>query len=218
MTGGHLLARFQWASRYGGTSIPRPPRGRQLVFSPPAAARVSQPPGTELSQQKHPSCQLPVVGPRFRSTRERATTSPKKYLRFSCTVQLLRSSKVDVDGKPSLTKENLPIRPPPRALFPLLLLRSESDSLLQTHLHQNTHTPNQTNTMSLSVRFAAQCAARQLRASTRASSSLLVQKRFESTAAAPAVNPKISAIVDQISTLTLLETSELVASLKVRPS
>ena len=72
--------------------------------------------------------------------------------------------------------------------------------------------------MSLSVRFAAQCAARQLRASTRASSSLLVQKRFESSAAAPAANPKISAIVDQISTLTLLETSELVASLKVRPN
>ncbi|KAJ4395503.1 54S ribosomal protein L12, mitochondrial, partial [Neurospora sp. IMI 360204] len=67
--------------------------------------------------------------------------------------------------------------------------------------------------MSLSVRFAAQCAARQLRASTRASSSLLVQKRFESTAA-PAANPKIAAIVDQISTLTLLETSELVSSLK----
>ncbi|KAK3374939.1 hypothetical protein B0H63DRAFT_481321 [Podospora didyma] len=76
--------------------------------------------------------------------------------------------------------------------------------------------------MSLSCRFAAQCCARQLRASTtlsvRASSSLLQNKfarRHNSTEAA-AVAPKISAIVDQISQLTLLETADLVASLKSR--
>jgi large subunit ribosomal protein L7/L12 len=41
-------------------------------------------------------------------------------------------------------------------------------------------------------------------------------RRYNSTDAAAAVNPKISAIVDQISQLTLLETADLVASLKVR--
>ncbi|KAK4158018.1 hypothetical protein C8A00DRAFT_39726 [Chaetomidium leptoderma] len=79
--------------------------------------------------------------------------------------------------------------------------------------------------MSLSCRYAAQCCARQLRASSaapiRASSSLLQQqqqrmtRRYNSTEAA-AVSPKISTIVDQISQLTLLETADLVASLKTR--
>jgi large subunit ribosomal protein L7/L12 len=42
-------------------------------------------------------------------------------------------------------------------------------------------------------------------------------RRYNSTEAAPAAtNPKISAIVDQISQLTLLETADLVSSLKVR--
>ncbi|KAL2164659.1 hypothetical protein VTH06DRAFT_3876 [Thermothelomyces fergusii] len=79
--------------------------------------------------------------------------------------------------------------------------------------------------MSLSCRYAAQCCARQLRASSagsiRASSPLLQQRmtrRYNSTEAAssPSTNPKISAIVDQISQLTLLETADLVASLKSR--
>lgn len=74
--------------------------------------------------------------------------------------------------------------------------------------------------MSLSCRYAAQCCARQLRAAApvRAASSSFQQRmtrRYNSTDAA-AANPKISAIVDQISTLTLLETADLVASLKVR--
>ena len=75
--------------------------------------------------------------------------------------------------------------------------------------------------MSLSCRYAAQCCARQLRAAPirAASSSLLQQqqrmtRRYNSTDAA--VSPKISTIVDQISQLTLLETADLVASLKVR--
>lgn len=72
--------------------------------------------------------------------------------------------------------------------------------------------------MSLSCRYAAQCCARQLRASTtvRASGSFLQQnitRRHNSTEAA--VNPKIAGIVDQISQLTLLETADLVSSLKV---
>ncbi|KAB5570007.1 ribosomal protein L7/L12 C-terminal domain-containing protein [Coniochaeta sp. 2T2.1] len=74
--------------------------------------------------------------------------------------------------------------------------------------------------MSLSSRYAAQCCARQLRATTtvRASASFLQQtisRRHNSTEAA-AVNPKISTIVDQISQLTLLETADLVSSLKSR--
>ena len=44
-------------------------------------------------------------------------------------------------------------------------------------------------------------------------------RRWESTAASAAapIDPKISSIVDQISQLTLLETADLVSSLKVRP-
>jgi large subunit ribosomal protein L7/L12 len=53
----------------------------------------------------------------------------------------------------------------------------------------------------------------------RASSSLLqqqrVMRRYNSTEAA-AASPKIAGIVDQISQLTLLETADLVANLKVR--
>jgi hypothetical protein len=110
------------------------------------------------------------------------------------------------------------------------------DSNSTPHREANSHrpTPEQADTfpfpqlsissspaMSLSCRYAAQCCARQLRAAPiRASSSLLQQqrmtRRYNSTDAAAAVNPKISAIVDQISQLTLLETADLVASLKVR--
>ncbi|KAK0646138.1 hypothetical protein B0T16DRAFT_412717 [Cercophora newfieldiana] len=76
--------------------------------------------------------------------------------------------------------------------------------------------------MSLSCRYAAQCCARQLRASTTTSSSLRatsslqqrISRRHNSTEAAS--SPKIAAIVDQISQLTLLETADLVASLKSR--
>ncbi|KAJ9134483.1 hypothetical protein NKR23_g10145 [Pleurostoma richardsiae] len=73
--------------------------------------------------------------------------------------------------------------------------------------------------MSLSCRYAAQCCARQLRTTStlRASSSLVQQRiarRHQSTEAA--TSPKIAGIVDQISQLTLLETADLVASLKSR--
>ncbi|KAK7436583.1 hypothetical protein Landi51_12472 [Colletotrichum acutatum] len=76
--------------------------------------------------------------------------------------------------------------------------------------------------MALSCRFAAQSCARQLRAtgSMRASTSLFqtrtpaTARRYNSTEAAAPTNPKIAAIVDQISTLTLLETADLVSSLK----
>ncbi|KAL2404396.1 Large ribosomal subunit protein bL12m [Exophiala dermatitidis] len=43
----------------------------------------------------------------------------------------------------------------------------------------------------------------------------LKSRRWQSTEAAAAENPKIASIVDQISQLTLLETADLVASLKV---
>jgi large subunit ribosomal protein L7/L12 len=74
--------------------------------------------------------------------------------------------------------------------------------------------------MSLSCRYAAQCCARQLRASAtiRASGFLFqhnIARRHNSTEAA-ATNPKIVTIVDQISQLTLLETADLVSSLKSR--
>ncbi|KAK3682643.1 ribosomal protein L7/L12 C-terminal domain-containing protein [Podospora appendiculata] len=80
--------------------------------------------------------------------------------------------------------------------------------------------------MSLSCRYAAQCCARQLRATSTSSvrtvsSSLLQQQRItrrhnSTEAAAAPVSPKIAGIVDQISQLTLLETADLVSSLKTR--
>ncbi|KGO71073.1 Tetratricopeptide-like helical [Penicillium italicum] len=83
--------------------------------------------------------------------------------------------------------------------------------------------------MSFSTQAAARC-ARQLSGSVRPSSLRIAtsatyltarrtpsSRRCESTQAAPAaINPKISQIVDQISTLTLLETADLVSSLKTR--
>lgn len=76
--------------------------------------------------------------------------------------------------------------------------------------------------MSLSCRYAAQRCARQLRsgASLRPSTVTRIAstpRRYNSTEAQAATpeNPKIAAIVDQISQLTLLETADLVSSLKV---
>ncbi|GAB0131757.1 hypothetical protein EsDP_00000216 [Epichloe bromicola] len=73
--------------------------------------------------------------------------------------------------------------------------------------------------MAMSCRYAAQSCARRLRSvhSARASAQILrvasTARRFNSTEAA-ATNPKIADIVDQISKLTLLETADLVSSLK----
>lgn len=70
----------------------------------------------------------------------------------------------------------------------------------------------------MSCRYAAQSCARHLRSAraTRAPTQLVkvsaASRRWNSTDAA---NPKIEAIVDQISQLTLLETADLVSSLKV---
>ncbi|KAI0138547.1 ClpS-like protein [Hypoxylon sp. NC0597] len=76
--------------------------------------------------------------------------------------------------------------------------------------------------MSAPCRIAARSCARSIRSgsSLRASTSFIqsstpsIQRRHESTAAP--TNPKIAGIVDQISQLTLLETADLVASLKSR--
>ncbi|XDG01221.1 hypothetical protein ABKA04_000836 [Annulohypoxylon sp. FPYF3050] len=76
--------------------------------------------------------------------------------------------------------------------------------------------------MSAPCRYAARSCARSIRPSTsfRASSSFIqtttptIQRRHETTAAP--TNPKIAGIVDQISQLTLLETADLVSSLKSR--
>lgn len=47
----------------------------------------------------------------------------------------------------------------------------------------------------------------------------LTPRRYNSTEAEAApTNPKVAGIVDQISQLTLLETADLVSSLKVRPA
>ncbi|GAQ08134.1 54S ribosomal protein L12, mitochondrial [Aspergillus lentulus] len=76
--------------------------------------------------------------------------------------------------------------------------------------------------MSLTSQAAARCCRQLVRPSVRISSTTYLSQRTpsrrwnstEAQAAAPA-NPKITQIVDQISQLTLLETADLVASLKV---
>lgn len=81
-------------------------------------------------------------------------------------------------------------------------------------------------TMSLTCQFAARQCARTLRSSPAATSRCIAaqsyrsrdiqSRRWQSTdAAAAPTNPKIAGIVDQISQLTLLETADLVSSLKV---
>ncbi|KAL4788311.1 ribosomal protein L7/L12, C-terminal/adaptor protein ClpS-like protein [Aspergillus varians] len=73
--------------------------------------------------------------------------------------------------------------------------------------------------MSISSQAAARCCRQLVRpsASLRLSATYqqTVSRRWQSTEAAPA-NPKITQIVDQISQLNLLETADLVASLKSR--
>ncbi|KAF7533574.1 hypothetical protein G7054_g6973 [Neopestalotiopsis clavispora] len=71
--------------------------------------------------------------------------------------------------------------------------------------------------MSSPCRIAARSCARSIRvrSSLRPSTSF-IQRRCESTEAAVSTNPKIATIVDQISQLTLLETADLVSSLKSR--
>ncbi|KAI0400958.1 54S ribosomal protein L12 [Xylaria palmicola] len=76
--------------------------------------------------------------------------------------------------------------------------------------------------MSVPCRYAARSCARSLRsgASLRVATPFLqntasTSRRHNSTDAAP-TNPKITGIVDQISQLTLLETADLVSSLKSR--
>lgn len=80
------------------------------------------------------------------------------------------------------------------------------------------HTPS---AMWLSCRYPASSCARQIRftSSLRSTAALAQQRitrRYQSTdAAAAPTSSKISGIVDQISQLTLLETADLVTSLKV---
>ncbi|KAI9166728.1 ribosomal protein L7/L12 [Paramyrothecium foliicola] len=73
--------------------------------------------------------------------------------------------------------------------------------------------------MAMSCRYAAQRCASQLRStsSARFSAQMLrvsSTRRYNSTEAAAPTNPKIAEIVNQISQLTLLETADLVSSLK----
>ncbi|KAK5990071.1 Mitochondrial-nucleoid protein 1 [Cladobotryum mycophilum] len=69
--------------------------------------------------------------------------------------------------------------------------------------------------MAMSCRYAARTCARQLRSATSSSRASVscTTRRYNSTEAAP-TNPRIAQIVDQISQLTLLETADLVSSLK----
>ncbi|KAK3068685.1 54S ribosomal protein L12, mitochondrial [Teratosphaeriaceae sp. CCFEE 6253] len=78
--------------------------------------------------------------------------------------------------------------------------------------------------MSLTCQYAARQCLRTIRSphSSRSAAALTTRRRqrdtrrWQSTDAAAAGNPKISSIVDQIGQLTLLETADLVSSLKSR--
>lgn len=82
------------------------------------------------------------------------------------------------------------------------------------------HHLSPTTAMASPCRFAARSCARQLRSAAAPRSPAqafrvsCASRRYNSTEA-EAVNPKIADIVDQISKLTLLETADLVSSLKV---
>lgn len=79
-----------------------------------------------------------------------------------------------------------------------------------------------TAAMSLSCqRVLRRCATVQspvVRASLSSTQNTFLSRRWQSTEAAAPTNPKIAAIVDQIGQLTLLETADLVSSLKVSTS
>src|ERR1700733_3407958 len=64
---------------------------------------------------------------------------------------------------------------------------------------------------------AAKVSSPYLRPSVAALSQRRTSRRWQTTDAASPSNPKIATIVDQISQLTLLETADLVSSLKVSP-
>lgn len=88
----------------------------------------------------------------------------------------------------------------------------------------NNHRPrHDLHKMAMSCRHVARSCARQIQSAStptarvsasRAAASIVAARRYNSTEAA-AASPKISGIVDQISQLTLLETADLVSSLKV---
>jgi hypothetical protein len=66
-----------------------------------------------------------------------------------------------------------------------------------------------------SGRYAVQCCARRVRSSRPAYLFVYQQTSRRCNSTEAALNPKIAGIVDQISQLTLLETADLVTSLKV---
>ena len=102
----------------------------------------------------------------------------------------------------------------PTRLLPTII-RSSFQSLASSPF-----SPQHTlSVMAMSCRYAARACARQLRSSPSQIQSIRVAsmtRRYNSTEAEAPTNPKIAGIVDQISQLTLLETADLVSSLKVR--
>lgn len=98
----------------------------------------------------------------------------------------------------------------------------EEDIKAANQLRNSPQTPPRENTMSFPLQISARCCRNALRRHSpvviRAAPAYISQqgRRWQSTEAAAAPeNPKVSQIVDQISQLTLLETADLVSSLKV---
>lgn len=91
------------------------------------------------------------------------------------------------------------------------------------HVHTS-HSPQTRFTMSQTCAMLARRANNASRFSLRAAQKttiaatqqhMTVRRRWQSTEAVAATNPKIASIVDQIGSLTLLETADLVSTLKV---
>lgn len=100
--------------------------------------------------------------------------------------------------------------------------RPKSQHLRISHRSQHSRPPS---TMSVSTsralgRYVCQFRSSPclLRPATASLAQQRTSRRWASTDAAAATNPKIATIVDQISQLTLLETADLVSTLKVSDS
>ncbi|KAH8594856.1 ribosomal protein L7/L12 C-terminal domain-containing protein [Bisporella sp. PMI_857] len=89
---------------------------------------------------------------------------------------------------------------------------------LQQRRNQNTNNilRSQSTVMSFTCQTAARSCVRSLRSSPSIRASSLIPRSHPRRWASTATNPKVTEIVDQISQLTLLETADLVASLKSR--
>jgi len=127
---------------------------------------------------------------------------------------MLKKFKMNFPAKPLVTD---------RAVRLEILRRPHHHRNQAIHIYQHPRRPAAPHIMSIPTsRSLARCVCqfRSARSTIRPGTASLAQqralRRWASTEASAATNPKIATIVDQISQLTLLETADLVSTLKVR--